>query len=239
MGDAARRTPTSPGSDASETSQSSTEPCSSSIGLYNPLIDSKGNGAYKKATEGYRNETKESITRTDPRDPRQPFLGTWKAGPALATALWSRTRQRNPARPPPRPGSGARTRRFLRKSGRPRHRLPVPSGPGGQVLRDRPRHRPRREVHEGVLRPRSLDPEVERQDQHRRRRGGGLAALRERRGRRAAGRGRGRIHPLRRVAAAARGDPRVPEGAPGLRAPRDAGRDVVVSSRARGGGQRR
>ena len=82
-------------------------------------------------------------------------------------------------------------------------------------------------------------PEAQRQDEHRRRRRGRLARLRERRGRGAPRGGRGRLHGVRGVAAAGRGDPRVRQGPAGVRALRHAPRRVGLPPRPRHRGEGR
>ena len=90
-----------------------------------------------------------------------------------------------------------------------------------------------------VRRPRPAHPEAQRQDEHPRRRRGGVAAFASvedavRLGADAVGYTR-----LRRLAAPGRGDPRVREGATGLRALRHAARGVGLPARPRDRGQGR
>src|SRR5919198_1286067 len=110
-------------------------------------VDSETRASYKKAFEGYRNETKES---TGPRGARTTtaavratdtvrcaVAAARQTRPALAAALRIGAAQRHLARAAPGPGARARAGRLLPQSLRARHRFPVPPGCRGKLLGDR------------------------------------------------------------------------------------------------------
>ena len=109
----------------------------------------------------------------------------------------------------------------------------------GRLLGDRPRHRPRREVHARARGRGAAHPEAQRQDEHRRRRRGHVSGVRHGRGRRPPRRRRRRLHRLRRLTAPGDRDPRVRHGAPAMRAARHAARGVGLPARPRHRGEGR
>ena len=76
-----------------------------------------------------------------------PVPGARQEGAPVAPPLRARPGQRDAHGPAPRPGPRARAHRFLSEPQGAGHELPVPAGRGGPLLRDRPGHRPRRQVH--------------------------------------------------------------------------------------------
>jgi hypothetical protein len=178
------------------------------------------------------------------RRPARPSLRTpldraRQARPALAAALCATGPRNGRCWSAAGPGAGARASRLLSQPRGPRHRLRVPPGPRGRLLRRGPGYRPGREVHARLCRPHSAAPEAQRQDQHPRRRRSGVVALGQRGGRGPAGRGRGRLHALRGLAEPGLPDPEAGPGPAGLRAARDAARALVVPARPRHRGQGR
>src|SRR5262245_46267964 len=97
-----------------------------------------------KANESYRNRPTESSEKRGCVSVAAAPAGQARAH--VAPALWRGPTQRHVARAAARSRTRARTHRFLPAPGRARSRVPISARARRQVLRDRARHRARREV---------------------------------------------------------------------------------------------
>ena len=159
--------------------------------------------------------------------------GAGQADPPAPPAVRVRSRPRDPAVPADRPGDRARSARLLPEPGVEGPRVPVPPRRRGRLLGDRLPDRPGDQVLPRLRRPGAAAPEGQRQDRHPAVRRRALDHERVGRGRRPAGRRRGRLHALRRLAAPGRRPAPAPGRARGLRPLRHAAGHLGLPARQR------